>query len=109
MPDPNDTIDPDDPASSADSNLANPLDELFDFPCDFPIKIMGAARPDFADAIATLLEGFDPGFDRTRIVERASSSARYLGLTCYVMALNRAHLDEIYRALTSHPMVKIVF
>ena len=83
-------------------------DDLFDFPCDFPIKVMGKSHPEFQDTIVTVLREFDGEFDVTRIETRPSSGGNYTGLTCTVRAQNRAHLDDIYRALTGHPMVKVV-
>jgi putative lipoic acid-binding regulatory protein len=87
---------------------ANAIDALFNFPCDFPIKVMGKAHPEFAHTMVTVIQAFDAEFDSTRIEQRPSSGGNYMGLTCTVKAINRAHLDDIYRALTAHPMVKIV-
>ncbi len=84
------------------------IDALFDFPCDFPIKVMGATHPDFHDAVVGVLREFDDQFDVARIEKRPSSGGKYTGLTVTVRARDRAHLDDIYRALTSHPMVKVV-
>lgn len=87
----------------------SPVNEsLLQFPCDFPIKVMGKSHPDFADTIARLLQTFDAGFNAARIKMRPSSGGNYLGLTCTVRAVSREHLDDIYRALTAHPMVSVV-
>jgi uncharacterized protein len=83
-------------------------DSLFEFPCDFPIKVMGKAHPEFADTIVTVVQQFDPNVDASRVETRPSSGGNYTGLTVTVRATSRAHLDDIYRALTGHPMVKIV-
>ena len=87
----------------------SPVNEsLFEFPCDFPIKVMGKSHPDFTETITTVVLQFDPTFDATRIETRPSSGGNYVGLTVTVRALSREHLDDIYRALTGHPMVKVV-
>ncbi|CAG4891302.1 DUF493 family protein [Paraburkholderia saeva] len=83
-------------------------DSLFEFPCDFPIKVMGKSHPDFHATIVTVIRQFDGEFDATRVETRPSSSGNYTGLTVTVRAQSRAHLDDIYRALTGHPMVKVV-
>lgn len=83
-------------------------ESLIEYPCDFPIKVMGSAHPAFQDTIIEVIRTFDGGFDATTIEVRPSSSGNYLGLTVTVRATSRAHLDDIYRALTGHPMVKIV-
>jgi uncharacterized protein len=51
---------------------------------------------------------FDSEVDASRVEERPSSGGNYTGLTVTVRATSRAHLDDIYRALTGHPMVKVV-
>ncbi len=85
---------------------------LIEFPCDFPIKVMGYAQEGFAQAIAELLREFDAQFDAQfdadSLEMRPSCSGKYLGLTVTVGAHSQAHLDDIYRKLTSHPMVKVV-
>lgn len=87
----------------------SPVNEsLFEFPCDFPIKVMGKSHPDFAEAIAAVVRRFDEGFDATRIEARQSSGGNYVGLTVTVRAVSREQLDDIYRALTGHPMVSVV-
>ncbi|AJC15814.1 HP0495 family protein [Pandoraea sputorum] len=81
---------------------------LIEFPCDFPIKVMGHAQDGFAQAIVELLREFDAQFDAATVEMRPSSTGKYLGLTVTVRAHSQAHLDDIYRKLTSHPMVKVV-
>jgi uncharacterized protein len=83
-------------------------DSLFEFPCDFPIKVMGKSHPEFTETVVLVIQKFDDEFHDGRIEARPSSGGNYTGLTCTVRALNRAQLDEIYRALSSHPMVSVV-
>jgi putative lipoic acid-binding regulatory protein len=51
---------------------------------------------------------FDPGFDAATVERRPSKAGNYLGLTLTVTATSREQLDDLYRALSSHPMVKVV-
>jgi len=85
-----------------------PGESLLEFPCDFPIKVMGNAHPEFQQTIVAVIREFDGGFDAESVETRPSSGGNYLGLTVTVRATSRAHLDDIYRALTGHPMVKVV-
>ncbi|MFC5429447.1 DUF493 family protein [Paraburkholderia denitrificans] len=87
---------------------ANPKESLIEFPCDFPIKVMGKTHPEFAQTIAMVIRTFDNGFDATATETRPSSGGNYTGLTVTVRVTSQTHLDDIYRALTGHPMVKIV-
>lgn len=81
---------------------------LLTFPCDFPIKVMGKRVDGFAQAIAAVITAHAPDFDATHMEMRASSGGNYLSLTCTVVATSQRQLDDIYRALTSHPLVSVV-
>jgi hypothetical protein len=76
-------------------------DTLFEFPTDFPIKIMGEASDEFRSlAIGIVTRHFGP-VDASRIAERPSSGGKYLGLTITVRAESKAQLDAVYTELTS--------
>ena len=81
---------------------------LIDFPCDFPIKIMGARVDGFAQAVVEVVLRHDAGFDAARMEMRPSRKGNYLALTCTVRAISQQQLDALYQELTSHPMVKVV-
>ncbi|MFM8574612.1 MAG: DUF493 family protein [Limnohabitans sp.] len=83
-------------------------DSLIEYPCRFPIKVMGAMVDGFADALAEVAREFDPGFDASTMELRPSKGGNYLGVTLTITATSREQLDNLYRALTGHPMVKIV-
>jgi putative lipoic acid-binding regulatory protein len=53
-------------------------------------------------------KSFDPGFDASTIELRPSKAGNYMGVTLSVYVTSREQLDELYRTLTTHPMVKIV-
>ena len=82
--------------------------DLLSFPCEFPIKIMGPAVADFADVISAVVRTHCPDFDPATLVQRPSRTGNYLGLTATIQAISREHLDTLYRALSSHPMVRVV-
>ncbi len=88
--------------------MIDPKDSLIEYPCDFPLKIFGEAQQDFAQAVATVVTAHAPDFDAATIEMRSSRNARYLSLTCTIRATSREQLDNLYRDLTSHPMVKMV-
>ena len=81
---------------------------LIIYPCEFPIKIMGTMQEGFADTIAALITSFDPQFSADKLDMRPSTKGNYLSLTATVHATSRTQLDDLYRALSSHPMVKVV-
>ncbi len=88
--------------------MSNPTDSLIEYPSDFPIKIMGAMQDAFAQTMVDLVKQYDPTFDAGKMEMRPSAQGNYLGLTVTVRATSREQLDNLYLALTSHPMVKMV-
>jgi len=85
-----------------------PEQSLIEYPSAFPIKVMGQHVEGFVDAMVSVVLQFDPGFDTRTIEHRPSKAGKYLGLTLTVTATSRAQLDELYRTLSTHPMVKVV-
>lgn len=83
-------------------------ESLLAFPCDFPIKVMGETQPGFAQAVMDVVLRHAPDFDASAIEMRQSRLGKYLSLTVTVRATSRLQLDELYRELCDHPMVKIV-
>lgn len=81
---------------------------LLVFPCDFPLKVMGARVDGFAQAVAEVVQRHAPDFDPQSMGMRPSSKGAYLALTCTIRATSKDQLDDLYRALTAHPMVKVV-
>ena len=83
-------------------------DSLIEYPSDFPIKVMGLNQDGFVHTVTTIAKQFDPFFDASKIELRPSAGDKYLGVTITVTATSREQLDNLYMALTSNPMVKIV-
>jgi putative lipoic acid-binding regulatory protein len=88
--------------------MSETKESLLEFPCPFPLKIMGARHDEFAQTILGVVQLHDPDFDGATMEMRASSGGKYISLTCTVTATSQEQLDNLYRALTSHPMVKVV-
>ncbi|MGB2833059.1 MAG: DUF493 domain-containing protein [Methylotenera sp.] len=79
---------------------------LIDFPCDFPIKVMGETQDNFAQTIIELIQTKQPTFNASKIEMRASSGGKYISLTCTVYVNSQVELDDIYRIISTHPLVK---
>lgn len=83
-------------------------ESLIEYPSQFPIKVMGVKGDGYVHAITKIAEQFDPTFDATTVELRDSKGGNYLGVTITVTATSREQLDDLYRALSAHPMVKVV-
>ncbi|NJM42872.1 MAG: DUF493 family protein [Brachymonas sp.] len=85
-----------------------PEKSLIEYPSQFPIKVLGLKVEGFEAAIAHIARHFDSTFDAATITKKDSSGGNYLGLTITITATSREQLDELYRTLSTHPMVKWV-
>jgi putative lipoic acid-binding regulatory protein len=83
-------------------------DTLIEFPCDFPLKVMGKTQDGFAQAVVEIVLRHAPDFDAAKVEMRPSKAGNYLSVTCVVRATSKPQLDALYRELTAHPWVKIV-
>ena len=83
-------------------------ESLITYPSLFPIKVMGVKADGFVHAITVIAQQFDPSFDASTIELRPSKAGNYLGVTITVTATSREQLDELYRTLSTHTMVKVV-
>lgn len=84
----------------------NITETLIEFPCDFPIKVMGETHADFSSEIIKTIQTIAPAFDASKIEMRGSTGGKYISLTCTVHVTSKQQLDDIYRAISAHPMVK---
>jgi len=83
-------------------------DDPFDFPCDFPIKAMGKTVDGFAQTILEIVLKHAPDFNAATMEMRSSREGKYLSVTCTIRAVSREQLDNLYRELSSHPLVVMV-
>ena len=88
--------------------MSTPPESLIVYPSQFPIKVMGMRVDGFVQAVTTIAHAFDPAFDASTIELRESKGGKYLGVTITITATSREQLDELYRTLSTHPMVKVV-
>ena len=82
-------------------------ESLIEYPCDFPVKVMGARVDGFAEAMCHIAQQFDPSFNPATLEMRTSKAGNYLSVTLTIRATSREQLDNLYLALTGHPMVKV--
>jgi len=80
---------------------------LLEFPCAFPVKIMGEAREGFADAMLEIVLRHAPDFVAASMEMKASSTGKYVSLTCTITAVSQAQLDDLYREISGHTMVSM--
>lgn len=81
---------------------------LIEYPCDFPVKILGHTQAGFAQVVVEVVKRHAPDFDPATLELRASKRRNYLSVTCVIRATSREQLDGLYQELCDHPMVVMV-
>ena len=81
---------------------------LMEFPCRFPVKIIGTNSQNFIDEIKEVAIKHFPEFKDSDLTQKPSQQNNYLALTLTVMAQNQKTLDDLYQDLTKNPNVKMV-
>jgi uncharacterized protein len=97
---------------------------LIEYPCDFPIKIIGRVgslpdslpgpaslehgRQEFTQAVLMIVKLHAPDYDEANLEVRISKKNTYLSLTCTIRAVSRQQLDALYQELCDHPLVLMV-
>ena len=83
-------------------------DDLFRFPCDFPIKAIGQRRPDLDVIVFGIVRSHAPDVGEAAVKIRESTGGRYASVTVNIRATSRAQLDAIYRDLTASEHILMV-
>ena len=88
--------------------MAVETESLIEYPCDFPIKVLGKTQAGFAQAVLAIVRAHAPDFDGSTMEMKTSRKGKYLSVTCVIRATSRQQLDDLYRELCDHPMVVMV-
>ena len=79
-----------------------------EFPCDYPVKVMGRSVPEFEQVITDVFERHDPGFSRERMTQRISREGRFISLTVFITATGKPQLEALHQDLMSTGLVQMV-
>ena len=85
--------------------MTNESDELFNFPCDFPIKIMGRCDCDLEILVVEVINRHVSDLSENAVTTRPSGKGNFISVTVTVKATSREQLDNIYRELTAREEV----
>ena len=83
-------------------------DVTIEFPCSYPIKVMGRREAAFRAHVLAVMERHAPGFDRAAVTERDSRKGTYQSLTVTITATGETQLRAIFLDLKASPLVHMV-
>lgn len=82
-------------------------DEVMQFPCDYPLKVMGFTEGPFRESVLEIIERHVPDLDISKIQSRDSRSGKYVSLTIPFTATSREQLDALYQDLSDCKAVSV--
>jgi putative lipoic acid-binding regulatory protein len=81
---------------------------IMQFPCSFPIKIIGHNTDAFETLVIEIVRRHVPYLDEGIVTSRASTGGKYRSITATFIAHSRAQLDALYTELSGHEQVLMV-
>lgn len=85
--------------------MTDKTDEIFNFPCDFPIKIMGRCDCELETLVVEIVNKHVSNLTEGAVKTRPSGKGNFISVTVTVKATSREQLDNIYRELTAREEV----
>lgn len=80
---------------------------LLEFPCEFPIKMMGRDSADFQTTARRIVEQHAGPVSDEAIRTSPSRNGRFISITITIDAESQAQLDAIYVDLSAHDDVLV--
>ena len=87
------------------SIVTNTKKDIFNFPCEYPIKVLGENQPDFQKTVCNIVEIHAGKLHTNQIAIKYSSKRKYISLTVRIIATSRQQLDSLNQDLQSCPLV----
>ena len=79
-----------------------------EFPCDFPLKIIGVASSNFISDITEIILKHYPNTSSAKITSKRSKQSNYIAITVILHVFDQESLDALYHELTQYPGIKMV-
>lgn len=83
-------------------------EHLWEFPMEYPVKIMGEAQHPMREIVAEILQRHSPGFDPSTLVEKPSSAGKYVSVTASVYVERKEQINGMYADFAAHQHIKMV-
>ena len=87
------------------SIMTNTKEDIFNFPCDYPIKVFGINQPNFEKTVCKIVETHTGKLHANQTTAKYSSKGKYISITVRIIATSRKQLDDLNQDLQSCPLV----
>lgn len=88
--------------------MSEPIPPRVEFPCDYPIKVVGEGAGDFRDVVVDIIRIHAPDLDEARVSVRESRNGRFLSVNVIIRATGEAQLQSIFTSLKQTGRVQMV-
>ncbi|MFL2528896.1 MAG: YbeD family protein [Candidatus Azotimanducaceae bacterium] len=78
------------------------------FPCEYPIKVIGTTSPKFFMTVMQILLKYDPSLSLAKTSERMSREGKYTSITFQFFAQGEQQLKSMFAELKNCSMVRLV-
>ncbi|HTX78566.1 MAG TPA: DUF493 domain-containing protein [Longilinea sp.] len=78
---------------------------VIQFPCDFPLKVIGHNADDFESFVVEIVRRHVPELDAAVVNTKPSSGGKYLSVSMKFIADSREQMDALYEELSRHERV----
>jgi putative lipoic acid-binding regulatory protein len=89
----------------SETHMHAPTDQWLQFPCPYPLKVLGKNTNHFHAAIKVIIERHIAEGEEVTYHARVSSAGRYMSVTVVFQAQSQQQLTEIYRDLNESGVV----
>lgn len=79
-----------------------------EFPCEYPVKVLGRSVPEFESVVVDVIERHAPGFSRETVSMRASREGTFVSLSVQITATGKEQLQDLHRDLMETGLVQMV-
>ncbi len=80
---------------------------LMEFPCTFPLKVMGLNTDNYPDYVLSVAQKHINGIDECCVKTRLSKSEKYIAVTVTFLAQSKEQIDNVYLELNASDRTKM--
>lgn len=88
--------------------MSEPEPPRIEFPCDYPIKVLGRSSAEYEVTVLDIFERHSPGYDRDSITRRGSRNGKFTALTITIVATGKPQLEALHQELMATGLVQMV-
>ncbi|MEX2476212.1 YbeD family protein [Marinobacter sp.] len=88
--------------------MSEPKAPKIEFPCDYVIRVIGDAAPDFTEFVVEVVEQHAPGIQETDVSQKSSRGGRYTSVQLTIVATGEAQLKALFEDLKASGRVHMV-